>query len=272
ARAVGPWQFIKGTALKYGLKVNFWVDERRDPVKSTHAASRYLGELYERFESWALAMAAYNAGEGKIERALRKSKADDYWPLLRTRYLRSETKNYVAKFIAARQIASDPEGYGFSEIEYHSPFEFDEVEVPSPIDLEVVATAAGTTYDVIKELNPELRAWCTPLGASTYVVRIPKGTTETFLANLNAIPEEERLTLKQYTVKRGDTLVKIAKAEGVPMEVLLAINGLKKSGPVSLGTVLYLPPKDKIKLCSDIVKSQKTYHKKKNKRSKKLVT
>jgi len=258
ARAVGPWQFIKGTAIKYGLKVNFWVDERRDPVKSTHAAARYLKELYARFESWALAMAAYNAGEGKISRALRKSRSDDYWPLLRTSYLRSETKHYVPKFIAARQIALDPEGYGFASLQYHAPLDFDEVEVPSAVDLEVVADAAQTTYETIKELNPELRTWCTPPGVASYSLRVPRGAAERFLEKFHAMPAEKRVSLVAYTVKRGDTLTRISKKEGIPRDVVIAINGLGSAAKMQPGTVIYLPPRDKIKLCSEIVKAQKS--------------
>jgi len=116
ARAAGPWQFITSTAKRYGLAIDWWRDERRDPVKSTEAAANYLSDLYEMFGSWNLAMAAYNAGEGKILKALKRSKSDDYWPLLDTSYIRNETKNYVPKFIAASAIASNPEEFGFINI------------------------------------------------------------------------------------------------------------------------------------------------------------
>lgn len=261
ARAVGPWQFIRETAVNYGLKVNFWVDERRDPIKSTHAAARYLKELYARFESWALAMAAYNAGEGKITWALRKSQSDDYWPLLRTHYLRSETKHYVAKFIAARQIALDPEGFGFATLQYHPPLDFEEVAIISPVDLDVVADAAETTYDTIKELNPELRTWCTPLDVDSYSLRVPRGAAERFFENLRAIPVDKRLSFVAYTVKRGDTLSMISKRTGIPKDVVTAINGLAGGARMNPGMVIYLPPRDKIKLCSEIVKSQKATRK-----------
>lgn len=271
ARAVGPWQFIRGTAVKYGLKVNFWVDERRDPVKSTHAAARYLKELHERFESWALAMAAYNAGEGKISRALRKSRSYDYWPLLRTPYLRNETKHYVAKFIAARQIALNPAGYGFESLQYHPPLDFEEVDVPSPVDIAVIATAAETTYETIKELNPELRTWCTPLGVTSYSVRVPRGAAERLLENLREIPEEKRLSLVSYTVKRGDTLSNISKKEGIPREVVMAINDLSAGARIQPGTVIYLPPSDKLRLCREIVKAQKSDRKGKRKAKRKSL-
>ncbi|MFC1769437.1 lytic transglycosylase domain-containing protein [Nitrospirota bacterium] len=116
SRASGQWQFIRGTGKRYGLKINFWVDERRDPVKSTRAAARYLRDLHDMFDSWSLAMAGYNAGENRIKRALKRTEGKDFWSLVSTNYIRRETKNYVPKFIAARLIAVEPEDYGFSNI------------------------------------------------------------------------------------------------------------------------------------------------------------
>lgn len=181
ARAVGYWQFIASTAKKYGLKINWWMDERRDPVKSTVAAANYFKDLYEMFGSWNLAMAAYNAGEGKILKAINKTNTDDYWSLLDTKYIRSETKDYVPKFIAASMIANSPEDFGFQELEYHSPLNYDEVAIQSPLDLQVVADCAETTLEVIKELNPELRRWCTPPDVSEYTLRVPEGKMDVFL-------------------------------------------------------------------------------------------
>ena len=157
ASAVGYWQFIASTAKRYGLKINWWMDERRDPVKSTVAAANYFKDLYGMFGSWNLAMAAYNAGEGKILRAINKTNSDDYWSLLDTSYIRRETKDYVPKFIAASLIANSPEEFGFEELEYHPPLNYDEITVYSPVDLEVIADCAEMGVGVIKELNPELR-------------------------------------------------------------------------------------------------------------------
>ncbi|MBI4691041.1 MAG: lytic transglycosylase domain-containing protein [Nitrospirae bacterium] len=200
ARAVGPWQFIASTARRYGLVIDWWRDERKDPVKSTEAASSYLKDLYEMFGSWNLAMAAYNAGEGKILRALNRSKSDDYWSLLGTRHIKRETKEYVPRFIAASTIAINPEEFGFKDIEYHLPLDYDEVTVNKPVDLEVAARCADTTVQVIKELNPELRRWCTPPDMSGYMLRIPAGTKELFLENISGIPDDERFTVETYTV------------------------------------------------------------------------
>ena len=114
------------------------------------------------FGSWNLAMAAYNAGEGRIQKAMKRSNADNYWELLGTKHIRPETKDYVPKFIAASLIANNPQDFGFDEIEYHEPLIFDEVKLNSPIDLSVAAECAGVSLDEIKKLNPELRRWCTP--------------------------------------------------------------------------------------------------------------
>ncbi len=252
ARAVGPWQFISSTAKKYGLEIDWWRDERRDPIKSTEAAAAYLKDLYEMFGSWNLAMAAYNAGEGKILRALHRTKSDDYWSLLKTRHIKRETKNYVPKFIAASMIAVNPAEFGFYDIEYHEPFDYDEVTVSSPLDLEIAAECADTTIDVIKELNPELRRWCTPPDMEYYVLRIPAGAKELFLKNLAEVPEEEKFTVDTYIVKKGDTINSISKKKGMTAKAILALNKtVAMKMPLMPGTTLSLPPKEKFYLDRD---------------------
>lgn len=243
AKAVGPWQFIASTAKRYGLEINWWKDERRDPVKSTEAAADYLKDLHGMFGSWNLAMAAYNAGEGKILRAIKKTRTDDYWDLLNTRHIRNETKDYVPKFIAARLIATNPEDFGFTDIEYHPPLSYDEVEISSPIDLAVAAECAGTTLDEIKRLNPELRRWCTPPDADVYALKIPEGTKEVFQERFMSISEEERLTIDRYTVKKGDTFKSISSRTRVPVDAILSLNSMEKIMPLKPGNVIYLPPK-----------------------------
>jgi membrane-bound lytic murein transglycosylase D len=276
ASAVGYWQFIASTARKYGLKINWWTDERRDPVKSTVAAANYFKDLYGMFGSWNLAMAAYNAGEGKILRAINKTNSDDYWLLLDTKYIRNETKDYVPKFIAASLIANSPEEFGFEELEYHPPLNYDEVTVYSPVDIDVIADCAETRVEVIKELNPELRRWCTPPDIPAYTLRIPEGTKDIFLKNLSLIPEEERFTIDTYTVRKGDTFKRISKKTGIPVQVILDLNSLEKIIPLRDGMEIYLPPKGKfvldrgdraaIKKASH--KSKKSFTKKRNSRVK----
>jgi len=251
AHAVGPWQFIASTGRKYGLKIDWWTDERKDPVKSTEAAANYLKDLYEMFGSWNLAMAAYNAGEGRILKALNRSKSDDYWALLNTRYIKNETKEYVPRFIAARLIATDPQTYGFVDQEYHSPFTYDEVIIDRPVDIEVAAECAETTAETIRELNPELRRWSTPPNVSSYALRIPFGKKERFTENLSRIAEEERFSISVYTVKNGDTVKRISNKTGIPVNVILELNDEEKIKPLKAGEKICLPPKDKFSLDRD---------------------
>lgn len=267
ARAVGPWQFITATAKRYGLKIDWWRDERRDPVKSTVAAADYLKDLYNMFGTWSLAMAAYNAGEGKILKALNKTKKNDFWELLSTKYIKKETKEYVPRFIAARMIAANPDEYGFDKIDYHPPFEYDEVVINHPLDLDLAAKFADTSVDVIRELNPELRRWSTPPGESSYSLRIPVGKKETFLKNLSETPQEKWFSIEKYKVKKGDTIKKIAKKTGIPVTVILELNnGLRI---LKVGDTISLPPKDKYRPDrDDIMKPSPKAQKKKKSPSK----
>jgi len=274
ASAVGPWQFIASTAKRYGLEINWWKDERRDPVKSTAAAADYLKDLYGMFGSWNLAMAAYNAGEGRVLRAMKKSKADNFWALAETKHLKAETKDYVPKFIAATMIASNPQDFGFEDIQYNQPLRYDEVELDSPVDLSVAAECSGTTLDVIKKLNPELRRWCTPPDAQGYTLRIPEGTKPAFLDKLSDLPEGERFTIERYTVKKGDTFKKIARKTGVPSSVILSLNSMEKIIPLKAGSKIYLPPQGLYDPDHDdravVKKVSYKSHKKKSPRKKRL--
>ncbi len=276
ARAVGCWQFIASTAKNYGLEINWWKDERKDPVKSTVAAANYLKDLYRMFGSWNLAMAAYNAGEGKILRALNKSKSDDYWALLDTRYIRDETKDYVPKFIAASMIANSPENFGFNNLEYHPPMNYDLATIKTPVDLDIAAECAETSIEIIRELNPELRRWCTPPDVPEYTLRIPPGKKDVFLENLSRVPEEKRVTVDTYIVKKGDTFQKVSKKTGVPVQAILDLNDMEKIMPLKAGTKVDLPPKEKYELDRDDkaqVKKASFKQKKKNiSKSKKTKT
>jgi membrane-bound lytic murein transglycosylase D len=245
ARAVGPWQFIASTAKRYGLVIDWWRDERKDPVKSTHAAAEYLKDLYQMFGSWKLALAAYNAGEGRIMKALKRTGAEDYWALLNTKQIRNETKEYVPRYIAASMIASTPEEYGFQDLAYHEPLEYDEVSLNSPVDIEIIAKCAETTVEEIRGLNPELRRWSTPPNVQNYTIRIPAGSKDVFIENLNEIPEKERFSIDTYRVKKGDNLKKIAKKTGVPVNVILAINSMAGIEALDTGEEIKIPPKGK---------------------------
>jgi peptidoglycan lytic transglycosylase D len=258
AQASGPWQFIRGTAARYGLRVDKWVDERRDPVKSTVAAAAYLKDLYGMFGSWPLAMASYNAGEGNVERAInRTGGVQDFWKLRKTRYMPSETKDYVPKFIAARMIAQNPDNYGFKDLEYDQPFVFEEVQLDHCTDLRTVALCCGVSVEEIKDLNPELIKGCTPPNR-TYTLRIPKGKKEQFLAAYNALPKNERFATPKiltanshYVVRRSESLKTIAGKLGVPATKLAAANRLKVRSRVRRGRRL-LVPKERIIIAAEI--------------------
>ncbi|MGQ9648452.1 MAG: LysM peptidoglycan-binding domain-containing protein [Thermodesulfobacteriota bacterium] len=244
-KASGPWQFIYPTGKKYGLKVNWWVDERRDPEKSTIAAAKYLKDLYDLFECWYLAAAGYNAGEGKIMNAVKRYRTDDFWELTKYRYLKRETKDYVPQMIAAALIAKDPEQYGFIDIEYQEPLQYETVKVPPVTDLRLVAKACEVSIEEIKSLNPELLRWCTPPDCQEYEIRIPLGKKGLFLRNFEALPQQERFQFKTHIVKKGDTLGGIARLYKVDVQPILELNRLKRSSLLSVGMNLLVPiPKD----------------------------
>lgn len=240
-KAAGLWQFVPDTAKKFGLKIDRWVDERRDPIKSTIAAAEYLSNLYEMFSSWNLALAAYNAGEGKILKALKRAKSNDFWELRNTKYISKETKNYVPSYIAATAIALEPERFGFEKVAYHSPLEYDEVVIYSPMNLATVAEFTGSDVAEIKELNPELRRGCTPPNVSTYTLKIPVGTKEIFLSNLANAKKEDTPCVESYTVKKGDTVGKIARRFGVPTQEIIELNALGKKALITAGSKILVP-------------------------------
>ncbi len=236
ARATGPWQFMKGTARLYGLRVNWWVDERRDPIKSTVAAARYLRDLYDLFGNWPLAMAAYNAGEGRVGRALRKTDGESFYEIARSRYIRRETKEYVPRFMAATIIAKNPDQYGFPSF-LPDPHQFEEVIVSRPLHLRDIAKATKISFAELRGLNPELRRYVTPPKHKEYHLKVPVGTKEQVIAVLDQIPTYKKSTpprLKKgqkvpkgwYRVRWGDSLWKIARRFRTSVRELMAINNL----------------------------------------------
>jgi membrane-bound lytic murein transglycosylase D len=241
SKAVGPWQFIDRTGKRYGLKVNWWVDERRDPEKSTIAAAKYLKDLYEMFACWYLAAAGYNAGEYKIIRAMKRFRTEDFWTLTKHRYLKRETKNYVPLMIAAAIVAKDPEKYGFTGIEYEKPLRYEKVKVPGLTDLSLIAKACEISLEEIKDLNPELRRGVTPPNESEYEIKIPLTKTDLFAKNFGAMQPLEKFQFKNHIVKRGETLRGIAKLYRVDLDPLLEINNLKKTSLLSKGMDLLIP-------------------------------
>jgi membrane-bound lytic murein transglycosylase D len=244
-KASGPWQFIYLTGKRYGLKVNWWVDERRDPEKSTIAAAKHLKDLYDIFECWYLAAAGYNAGAGKIANAMKRYRTEDFWELAKYRYLKRETKDYVPQMIAAALIAKDPEKYGFVGIEYQELLQYEKVNVPAVTDLRLIAKACEISLEELKDLNPELLRWCTPPDNPPYEIKIPLGRRELFLKNFEAISPQDRFQFKTHIVRKGDTLSGIARRYRVDIEPILEINRLKRKSLLSVGMSLLIPvPKD----------------------------
>jgi membrane-bound lytic murein transglycosylase D len=241
SKAVGLWQFIYPTGKRYGLRVNWWVDERRDPEKSTIAAAKYLKELYGMFECWYLVAAGYNAGENKIVNAMRRYRTEDFWKLTKYRYLKQETKDYIPQMIAAALITKNPERYGFIEVEYHEPLRYEKVKVSELTDLSLVAKACGTSLEEVKDLNPELKRGVTPPNESDYEIKIPFGKRDLFLENFETLKPLEKFPFKTHLVKKGDTLLKIARLYRVDLEPLLEINHLKKKSQVSKGMTILIP-------------------------------
>ncbi len=238
AHAAGMWQFISSRARMNGLKVDWWVDERRDPEKATRAAAAYLVELHDMFGSWELALAGYNSGEGRVAKAQRRRPScPDYWCL----DLPSETENFVPKFMAAVLIGNDPEAYGFASNSGNAALEYDSMEVTEATDLSFIAASAGTSVERIRELNPALRRWCTPPSAGSTTVRVPVGTAEICVSAIASVPESERITWQRHRVTRGETLSEIANGYGTSISAIVSINDIRSAHRIYPGDYLIIP-------------------------------
>ncbi|HZD40377.1 MAG TPA: transglycosylase SLT domain-containing protein [Terriglobales bacterium] len=229
SHAVGLWQFVPVTARNYGLKINSWLDERRDPVKSTRAAAAYLKDLHAYFDRWYLATAAYNAGLGAIDKALQSSGAKDFWSLSEKAKLSEETRNFVPKFVAAALIASNPEKYGFTAVSYETPLIYEEVEVGGNLQLAVAADMAGTDFKSLQELNPELQKPYTPPGETGFRLKIPAGYGTAFVRAYQERRRSEPVEIVTHKVRKGDTLWAIARRYGQEVGSLMKLNGLRTS-------------------------------------------
>ena len=254
AAAVGLWQFIAETGKRYGLEVNSYVDERRDPVESTEAALDYLQELYDRFGSWYLAAAAYNTGENRVARIMRQRTGSergsdaDFWKI--AHLLPRETRNYVPLMLAAGHIGKEPEKYGFEDVAYQEPIKFTNVYVPGSVSLSAVAKAAGVPEEAVDELNPQFLRGVTP-PKKTSVVRVPEGSELRFAESFENVLRESKVaeakqladarkaatkkaaakkaSSKYYRVRRGDNLSVIANRHNITVKRLKSMNGMRGS-------------------------------------------
>ena len=246
AKAVGPWQFMPFTGKRYGLKIDWYVDERRDPIKATIAAAAYLKDLYELFGNWELAAAGYNAGEGKMRRAIRRYKTENFWKISKGRYLKRETKNYVPKIMALAIIGKNLKSFGFEGIDFHEPLDFDEISIGPGVDLMKLSEMIGTPFEEIQRLNPEILRWFTPFDRESYPLRVPVGkkvayenccTDKVVLANMIA------KDFQSYKIKgTRSTLADVAKKFRIKKsDVLERINGLSKFARLKQGQFVFLP-------------------------------
>lgn len=235
ASAVGPWQFIRGTGRRYGLRSNWWYEERSDIVASTYAAGHYLKDLYSIWGDWFLAFAAYNCGEYRVARQVARQKTKNFWEL----DLPLQTERYVPKFLAALYIMREPEKYGFT-IPRVEPLQYDLVTVEYAIELDALARCAGTTAEVIKELNPQLRRGATPPNMEVHL-KVPAGTGELCMTNIAALPPEERVRWQEHVVRKGETLSAIAGRYDTSIDALRDANNLRGRSLLQIGQRLVIP-------------------------------
>lgn len=242
AKAVGLWQFIKTTGQMYGLGVDYWMDERRDPEKATRAAMRHLKDLYNELGDWHLALAAYNCGIGGVRRAIARSglSQPNYWDI--RPYLPKETRNYVPLYIAAAKVCLNPESYGFTNVQFEERFNYDVVQINEAVDFRVLARCAGVSEETLQDLNPELIRQSTPPYSDQYQLKIPVGTKSTFIANYEKMSKADKHSWTMHEVTGSETLSSIAKKYGISSSVIAAANDLTgKKKRIPVGTMLRIP-------------------------------
>jgi len=244
AKARGIWQFEKGTAIRYGLKVTRDVDERSDPEKSTRAAARYLNDLFSMFKDWNLALAAYNWGEGKVQRLIDTTGLKDFWQLVDRRRLPEETKNHIPLIHASLILAKNPEKYGLPT-ELDPPLKYSEVSVSKPIDLRAAAKVLSTSIDELKKLNPALRGLTTPANYPNYKLKVPEDSDPKIHDRLAALPTAKIKPPDEFNcrhkVRNGDTLARIAARYHVSVEELERVNQISSKKKLLAGTWLQVP-------------------------------
>jgi membrane-bound lytic murein transglycosylase D len=244
ASAVGPWQFMSYTGKRYGLDINWYVDERRDPLKAGKSAAHYLKDLYNLFGSWELALAGYNAGEGKVGRAIKRYRTKNFWDIRNKRYLKNETKNYVPKIMALAIIGNNLSAFGFENIQMESPWNFNIIEVPGATDLYKISESLGIDFEELHQLNPELLRWETPHfkdSTQTYSLRVPTKANKIKWDEIEDKSEYISSDYMLYRVKNYSKLSDVANKFRVPKDVVAKINDLSISHKLAPHSVVKLP-------------------------------
>lgn len=241
AKAVGPWQFMPATGKKFGLNIDWYVDERRDPLKATIAAANYLKTLHGLFGSWELAAAGYNAGEGKIARAIRMYRSNDFWQLTKGRYLRPETKNYVPKIMALAIIGKNLDVFGFKEIKFEEALDYEEIMVKGNTDLYEIAEVLQLDFEEVKRYNPEIVRWQIPPYIENYALRVPVGVKDVW----EDYKDKDTVIADSYKtfISQGHSSLRhISKKFKVPVDILEELNpDLSESSYIPPKTLVYLP-------------------------------
>ncbi|MCK4503588.1 MAG: LysM peptidoglycan-binding domain-containing protein [Desulfuromonadales bacterium] len=242
AHAAGPWQFIESTGNLYGLENDWWQDGRLDLERSTLAAAKHLKYLHRRFDGdWYLAVAAYNAGGGKVRKAVRKSGSRNFWDLTEGRVLQEETKNYLPKLLAALTIVKNLEAYGFAGLDFMEPVVYETVSIATTTDLNIIASYCGISYKELKELNPELKRWCTPPAVSNYNLHVPFGSASKVVNLYAQLPASKRASYHRHKITAGDTLQVLARKYGIRVDDIVALNKIKNPRALQIGHNLILP-------------------------------
>lgn len=242
AHAAGIWQFIAGTARTYDLEVGWWVDERHNVELSTVAAARHLRDLYDEFGDWYLALAAYNAGPGRVRRNLKRFGKIDYWTMVERKLLPRESRNYVPAILASILIYKHPTTYGFS-VQTDEPLQFETIAISHQFDLRVIAEMIGVESATLAELNPELRRRITPHTDQPYQLRVPPGKAELAARRIAEIPPEKRLRVRHHRVQKGDTLWHLARGYRTSIDAIVHINRIHNPNRLRLGQLLIIPLK-----------------------------